>query len=82
MFKELQATRWKLLKTWLEVINRKLMTTHGSKSFLATFEIFTEYRLHIIKILDLTLEVLKERGDVPIATIKPNDTDPKRPLKM
>jgi hypothetical protein len=62
MFRELQATRWKLLKTWLEVINRKLSTTHGSKSFLATFEVIAEYRLHIIKILDLTLEGLTERG--------------------
>ena len=55
MFRELQATKWKLIKTWLEVINRKLSTTHGSKSLLATFEIIAEYRLHIIKILDIIL---------------------------
>jgi hypothetical protein len=75
MFRELQASRWKLLKTWFEGINRKLSTTHGSKSFLSTFEAIAEYRLLIIKILDLTLEVLSKRDEVP-------EADPKKPLKI
>ena len=59
------------------------MAAHGSKSYLATFEIVAEYRLQIINILDLTLEALQMRGAVPIATIKPHEgEDPMRPSKM
>ena len=75
MFRELQASRWKLLKTWLEGINRKLSTTHGSKSFLSTFETIAEYRMHIIRILDLTLEASSKRDEVP-------EAEPKKPLKV
>ena len=59
------------------------MAAHGSKSYQATFEGVVEHRLHIINILDLTLEALQMRGAVPIATIKPHEgEDPMRPSKM
>lgn len=71
----MQANRWKLLKTWLEGINRKLSTTHGSKSFISTFEAIAEYRLLIIKILDFTLEAPSKRDQLP-------ETDSKKPFKI